>query len=53
VRRLSQAGEVWVIFDNTATRAAADNARGLMVVSREQHRSFTESARTPDDAVLT
>jgi len=30
VRRLSDAGEVWVIFDNTATRAAADNARGLM-----------------------
>jgi len=30
VRRLSRAGEVWVIFDNTATRAAADNARSLM-----------------------
>jgi uncharacterized protein YecE (DUF72 family) len=30
VRRLSRAAEVWVIFDNTATRAAADNARGLL-----------------------
>jgi uncharacterized protein YecE (DUF72 family) len=30
VRRLRRAGEVWVIFDNTATRAAADNARSLM-----------------------
>ena len=30
VRRLSRAGEVWVIFDNTATRAATDNARSLM-----------------------
>jgi uncharacterized protein YecE (DUF72 family) len=30
VRRLRQAREVWVIFDNTATRAAADNARSLM-----------------------
>jgi uncharacterized protein YecE (DUF72 family) len=29
VRHLSRAGEVWVIFDNTATRAAADNARSL------------------------
>jgi uncharacterized protein YecE (DUF72 family) len=30
VRRLGHAGDVWVIFDNTATRAAADNARSLM-----------------------
>jgi uncharacterized protein YecE (DUF72 family) len=30
VRRLSRAGEVWVIFDNTATRAATDNARSLI-----------------------
>jgi uncharacterized protein YecE (DUF72 family) len=30
VRGLSRSGEVWVIFDNTATRAAADNARGLI-----------------------
>jgi len=30
VHRLSRAGEVWVIFDNTATRAAADNARSLV-----------------------
>ncbi len=30
VRRLSRTGEVWVIFDNTATRAAADNARSLI-----------------------
>ena len=30
VRRLSSTGDVWVIFDNTATRAAADNARSLM-----------------------
>jgi uncharacterized protein YecE (DUF72 family) len=30
VRRLRRVGEVWVIFDNTATRAAADNARGLI-----------------------
>jgi uncharacterized protein YecE (DUF72 family) len=30
VRRLTQTGEVWVIFDNTATRAAADNARSLI-----------------------
>jgi uncharacterized protein YecE (DUF72 family) len=30
VRRLKQAGEVWVIFDNTATRAVADNALSLI-----------------------
>jgi uncharacterized protein YecE (DUF72 family) len=30
VRRLRRAGEVWVVFDNTATRAAVDNARDLM-----------------------
>ena len=30
VRRVSRTGEVWVIFDNTATRAAADNARSLI-----------------------
>ncbi len=30
VRRLRRAGDVWVIFDNTATRAAADNARSLV-----------------------
>jgi uncharacterized protein YecE (DUF72 family) len=30
VRRLRRAGDVWVIFDNTATRAATDNAQSLM-----------------------
>ncbi len=30
VRRLSRAGEVWVIFDNTAAGAATANARSLM-----------------------
>jgi uncharacterized protein YecE (DUF72 family) len=30
MRRLRRAGDVWVIFDNTATRAAADNARSLI-----------------------
>ena len=39
VRRLSRAGEVWVIFDNTATKAAADNARSLMGrLAREDER---------------
>jgi uncharacterized protein YecE (DUF72 family) len=30
VRRLRREAEVWVIFDNTATPAAVDNARSLM-----------------------
>jgi uncharacterized protein YecE (DUF72 family) len=32
VRRLSRSGEVWVVFDNTATWAAVDNARTLMAL---------------------
>jgi uncharacterized protein YecE (DUF72 family) len=30
VRHLRREAEVWVVFDNTATPAAVDNARGLM-----------------------
>jgi uncharacterized protein YecE (DUF72 family) len=44
VQRLSRSGEVWVVFDNTATRAAVDNARTLMALV-DRHRDAGSPGR--------
>jgi uncharacterized protein YecE (DUF72 family) len=51
VRRLRRAGEVRVIFDNTATLAAADNARSLLGrTGRSRPSGCGRSGRAPPTA---